>query len=55
MLVRQVAEPLHELNRLFLWAAEGKVAGMDYNVSGREVGQLIVQTMCVGDMEDGHL
>lgn len=55
MLVRQVAEPLYEFNRLILRAAEGKVAGMDYNVGGREVGQLIVQTMCVGDMEDGHL
>ena len=38
MIVRQVAEPLQVLNSLFLRAAEGKVAGLDYNISGREVG-----------------
>lgn len=54
MLIRQVAEPLHEINRLFLRAAKGKVAGLDYNISGWESCQLIVQTMNVGDMEDGH-
>lgn len=55
MLVRQVAEPLHEVNSLFLRATKRKVTGMDDYIGSREIGQLAMQTVGVGDVENGQI
>ena len=53
--VRKVAEPVQEVQCFLLTAVHGKIAGMDNNVSRRQIMHPPVAAMRVGNMQYSHV